>query len=245
MGWLKNLYQRYLFARHLPRHWRVRPRTLDARIVRQVILENEYRLPERFAPDDLILDIGGHIGAFALACLERGAQHLHVYEPEPDNFALLEENLAPFAGRVHLHRLALWRSDLPVSRLELHNPIAARNTGAHRLALAEGGIEVAAAPFDSVLEELCPNRRRIRLLKLDCEGAEWPILLTSRRLDCVDALCGEYHLGPMSALFDVPGFPAFRPELLRDTLTRQGFTVELIPLPPVPHPCGLFFARRP
>ena len=49
MGVLKELYQRFLFARHLPRHWRLRPRTLDGRIVRHVVIDNEYRLPIRYA----------------------------------------------------------------------------------------------------------------------------------------------------------------------------------------------------
>ncbi|MFO0877944.1 MAG: FkbM family methyltransferase [Gemmataceae bacterium] len=243
MGWLKNLVQRFQFARHLPRHWRLRPRTLDARIVRQVLLENEYRLPERFAPDDQILDIGGHIGAFALACLQRGAQHVHVFEPEPENFALLEQNLAPFAGRAHLHRQAVWRSDASPMRLGLHNPVATRNTGAHRVAVLESGPEVPTMSFDSLLQDLCPGGRRLRLVKLDCEGAEWPILLTSRRLGLADALCGEYHLGPLSEAYAVDD-QRFGPELLRATLGRQGFAVTTVELPPVPHPCGLFFASR-
>ena len=33
----------------------------------------------------------------------------------------------------------------------------------------------------------------MRLLKLDCEGAEWPILLTSRRLHLIDEIVGEFH----------------------------------------------------
>jgi len=30
-------------------------------------------------------------------------------------------------------------------------------------------------------------------VKLDCEGAEWPVLLTSRRLGLIREICGEFH----------------------------------------------------
>jgi hypothetical protein len=35
--------------------------------------------------------------------------------------------------------------------------------------------------------------KRVRLLKLACEGAEWPILVTSKELRRVDAICGKYQ----------------------------------------------------
>ena len=37
------------------------------------------------------------------------------------------------------------------------------------------------------------GEKQVRLLKLDCEGAEWPILLTSQRLHLIDEICGEFH----------------------------------------------------
>jgi FkbM family methyltransferase len=237
MGWLKDLYHRYLYARHLPRHWRLRRRTLDGRIVRQVVIANEYRLPERFGPGDVVVDVGAHIGSFALAALERGAGVVHCVEPDAENFALLKHNLAPYADRVRLHHAAAWRSDVKAERLSLRNPVAARNTGAHQVAALGEGVEAVA--FDDLVE----LAGRVRLVKLDCEGAEWPILLTSRRLGQVQALCGEYHLGPLPAAFRV-GEETVGVELLERVLTGQGFDVRAEALPPVPHPCGLFFARR-
>lgn len=239
MGWLKDLYHRYLYARHLPRHWRLRRRTLDERIVRQVAIANEYRLPERFEPDDVVVDVGAHIGSFALAALERGASLVHCVEPDAENFALLEHNLSPYGDRVRLHHAAAWRSDVTAGRLSLRNPVAPRNTGAHQVATLEEGAGVEAVAFDELIDQV----GRARLVKLDCEGAEWPILLTSRRLGQVEALCGEYHLGPLPAAFQVEG-ATFDVELLERVLTEQGFSVRTEALPPVPHPCGLFFAKR-
>jgi hypothetical protein len=56
------------------------------------------------------------------------------------------------------------------------------------------GEPVAKIALDDVVD-LATNRgeHRVRLLKLDCEGAEWPIVLTSQRLHLVDEIVGEFH----------------------------------------------------
>ena len=57
-----------------------------------------------------------------------------------------------------------------------------------------GGEPVAKVAFDEIVDRVTNHgERRVRLLKLDCEGAEWPILLTSQRLDLIDEICGEFH----------------------------------------------------
>ena len=103
-----------------------RPGTQDELAIREVLFGNEYRLPERFEPDDRIIDIGAHIGAFAIACLERGAKQLWCYEPVKDNFQLLNENLTKGWRRwssangnnsidlppaIQIHNRAVWRND--------------------------------------------------------------------------------------------------------------------------------------
>jgi len=58
-----------------------------------------------------------------------------------------------------------------------------------------GGSEpVPKIAFDEIVDRVT-NRgeRQVRLLKLDCEGAEWPILLTSQRLGLIREICGEFH----------------------------------------------------
>jgi FkbM family methyltransferase len=244
MGILTELYRRWQLARHKPRGWQLRPGTIDRRLFREVVIHNDYELPPRFEPHDVILDVGAHLGSFALAALRRGAGTVYCCEADPDNFRLLRHNLRPYRGRVRLLPHAVWRSDAKVTHLRLHNPEDPRNTGAIRVADRSGGPAVPVLPFDDlVLRATCGGAGRVRLLKLDCEGAEWPVLLTARTLSLVDALCGEYHLDACTGPFRVAGHGTYSPELLERHLAEHGFRVRTRPAVKDPR-FGLFFAQR-
>ncbi len=168
---------------------------------------------------------------------------MFTFEPAADNFALLCRHLAPFEARAVVRRAAVFRSDRDVASLPFGPTLDRANTGGFAVWNGPDCGPVPGVAFDAVLDEVTrAGRQRVRLVKLDCEGSEWPILLTSRRLGLIDALCGEYHVDDFRGPLRVEGFGRYRPELLRDVLTAQGFAVEL---EPTRLPVGLFFARRP
>ena len=85
------------------------------------------------------------------------------------------------------------------------------------------------------------------MLKIDCEGAEFPILLTSRRLGDIDRIVGEYHelraLPPAHAR--VPGVEEFSLQILTSALESAGYAVATEPQASGPFgELGLFFADR-
>jgi FkbM family methyltransferase len=185
--------------------WRFRSGTLDQLIFARVVADNEYRLPERFEPEDVVVDVGAHIGSFTHAVVLRGGQRVWSIEPDRANCALAAEHLRPYAdqGYVQLIHAAAWRSDPNDDELRFDGYHAfpqsypglegVLNTGGGSV-LWGLGEPVAKIAFDDVVD-LATNRgeRRVRLLKLDCEGAEWPIVLTSRRLHLIDEIVGEFH----------------------------------------------------
>jgi FkbM family methyltransferase len=185
--------------------WSFRPGTVDRMIFDGVVALDEYRLPGRFEPHDVVVDIGAHIGSFAYAAVLRGGKHVWSIEPDGTNCAFAAEHLRPYVdqGSVRLMHAAVWRSDpnddelrfdgyqvFPQSFLDLAGVV---NTGGGSVMWGVGE-PVQKVAFDDVVD-LVTNRgeRRVRLLKLDCEGAEWPILLTSRRLHLIDEIVGEFH----------------------------------------------------
>ena len=228
-----------------------RPGTNDEAMFHHLQTNNEYRLPDRFEPEDIIVDVGVHIGGFSHSALSRGARRVHGFEAEPSNCEVARKNLAAFGDRVTIHNKAVWRSDRPASTLHFCYSSDNANTGGGGVFWDSPGVEVPAVPFDQVIMEVTNGgARRISLLKIDCEGAEFPILLTATRLDLIDRIVGEFHeMGCARNPESIPphahvsGVPEFTLEALDAHLRRFGFTI---------HwerngdsNLGLFFAGRP
>ncbi|MEP7198325.1 MAG: FkbM family methyltransferase [Chloroflexota bacterium] len=237
----------------VPPPFAFRPGTNDAETFQHVAVENEYRLPAAFRRDDIVVDIGAHIGSFCYAVLQRGARHVYGFEPDADNFACAVRNLQPFGARAQLFRQAVWRSDQPVQKLALAR-VDQNHAGVSALwggdASLSGHSTVEAVALDDVLRTVTHHgQQRVRLLKLDCEASEFPIMLTARCLDWVDTICGEFQelSGPYSPIpipehFKVAGYDRFTITELTDAMQHAGFCVESMRHGQTNF--GLFFATR-
>ncbi|MBI4787807.1 MAG: FkbM family methyltransferase [Chloroflexi bacterium] len=233
--------------------FRFRPQTNDESVFQAVCANNEYRLPDTLDPKGLVIDIGAHIGSFCYAVLKRGAERVFGFEPDADNFNCAVENLRGFGQRVHLSSKAIWRSDVADQALAIGR--IDDNLGGWSMiwGLAEGVSikeEVSVIGLDDAIRQITNGgRQRVQILKIDCEGAEFPILFTSRTLHLVDGICGEFHeLGGdydpfgIPERFKVPGVERFTIVELTNKLQEAGFSVSS-----VRHDTtnmGLFFAAR-
>jgi len=218
--------------------------TMDREIFLNVVLYNEYRLPDSFSSDDIVVDIGMHIGSFAFASLLRGCGQVHGFEAERQNFNLAARNLHAFGDRVHLYKQAVWRSDRTGDLLCLTESYDVANTGGWSILHDTKGKKVDLIAFDDVIWNVTGNgQKRIRLVKIDCEGSEFPILLTSRLLHLIDNIHGEYHHGLVSLAAQVEGVRELTILELTSHLQRAGFAVKSFPMPN--SQAGLFFATRP
>lgn len=225
----------------------IRPDTNDAEIYRNVVTRNEYRVPDNLS-GALVIDIGMHVGAFSHLALTRGAAELHGFEPERSNYLCAAQNLAPFGERVHLHNRAVWRSDIAARSLSFWRSADDANAGGGTLIWDTDGPLVDVVPFDEVMNTISENgKRRVNLLKMDCEGAEFPILLTSHRLGSIDRIVGEYHelRAELPQHVRIPGCERFTVEILVAHLETSGFAVTLEPQAMATFGAlGLFFADR-
>lgn len=169
--------------------------TLDHSIFEHVCIKDEYGLKkEHFSSEDIALDIGGHIGCFALAALMRGIGYVRLYEASPQNVVLCHKNLEEFRDRVSIENLAVWsEANLTLLIDEFPNWGTAVNTGGGDL-FGTKGVAVRTIGFDQIIRELTQDfSKRLRILKIDSEGSEWPILLTSQTLRHIDIIVGELH----------------------------------------------------
>jgi FkbM family methyltransferase len=222
--------------------FRLRPGTWDEIVYDQVYAGNEYGLPARMGDHDVVLDIGAHIGCFSLAAIDRGAGTVLAAEPDPDNFKLLSENCAdPIRnGKIIAVEAAVVRSDGRAGGTVLYDGYRVDggivNTAAGRT--TEGkGVPVPAVPFDELVDRALEASREkdIKLLKLDCEGVEWEILYTTKRLDRIVEIVGEYHNWGAPSGQGIADLLAF--------LKAGGFA-KVEHSPSDPYPQGHFRARR-
>lgn len=165
----------------------------DIHIIHEVAIHNEYRLPDAFGHDDVVIDIGAHIGSFSYAALRRGCRHVHAFEADRSNSECAARNLKAFGQSVRVHHKAVWRSDRSGDVLYASG-YCQGNSGGVNVFLSNSGAKVETISLDDLLRTATQKGRgRVRLMKIDCEGSEYPILFTSRLLHLVDAVCGEFH----------------------------------------------------
>jgi len=228
----------------------MRPGTLDRYIYEQVVECNEYGLPDRFDPADVVVDVGVHIGAFALAALQRGCSHVHGIEADRENLRIATDNLRRYIdqGEVTLTYGAAWRSDSNDDHLSFQGYPSygdTLNTGGGRVLPSRNGEPVPKINFDEfLLGATQVGEQRVRFVKLDCEGSEWPIIFTSKRFDLVDEIAGEFHEHAADSDEVYSGLTC---EDLGRTLSEQGFDVTLHAYPFRVHffrRIGLFTAKR-
>ena len=151
------------------------------------------------APGSTVVDIGANIGVFALYAARGGAKIVQAYEPAEESFDVLRRNIEEngLGNIVYPHRAAVvGKASPPVwypRQSSVFNAIGASsgNRLDHELVPA-----IAFAELVSNLPE--PN-----IVKLDCEGGEYDIILNSEdaAFDRIDELRLEYHTGPRQRLF--------------------------------------------
>jgi FkbM family methyltransferase len=155
----------------------------------EILHEGQYRLVSRLPESPVIFDAGANVGVSALWFLAQhpGAQ-LHCFEPEGENFRLLEANLG---GRKNVR---LTRAALGAQSGEALLHVAEH--GAMHSVVDPGAGEGAQRVPQLGLREYVESEgvERIDLLKIDVEGSELDLLLgLGDRIDRVAVIVGELH----------------------------------------------------
>jgi FkbM family methyltransferase len=179
--------------------YHARPKTADRDIVLEVWRRRCYT-PEGFeiGPDDTVIDIGAHIGVFAVFAAHHTKRGKVVaVEPFEENFRLLSSNLE-LNGATNAIAINKAVSDRR-GRKDLF--LANANTGGHSLIKDFGrssgdecrSCAVETLSFADLLDET--KIQSVEFLKVDCEGAEYEILYACSKdtLAKVKRISMEYH----------------------------------------------------
>jgi len=183
---------------------RVRAATTDA-VTMGYVFGDAYHLPRHRLKDDcVILDLGANAGYAAahLASMYPKARVIAV-ELDTENAELARRNLVPF-DRCELVNAAIWITDGEVGYSGITKD---------GYAITGGGISKAAA---ITIEKLLDDRgiKIADFVKMDIEGAEWPLFQQPTWLSRINSISVEVHqpewLEPIEAALIKAGFRTAR-----------------------------------
>ena len=197
---------------------KIRVRSTDLMALTNVWMINEYDVEDfEINTNDTVIDIGAHIGLFSLLVSQLcKTGKILSFEPVSENFDLLVSNLK-------LNRI---ENILPF------NMAVSKNSG--RLDLFLNNDQSAHSIFSKSSESISAESTSLqkifdenkisscKLLKLDCEGAEYEIIdsLPSEYLDKIQNMVIEYHLADT------------KPELVKSLILKiknAGFKIKTRP----------------
>ncbi len=176
------------------------------------LMWNEYAKSDlALNKSNVVIDIGGHIGSFSLLVGKSGAL-VYTYEPDPLNYLALLDNIElNNLPNVKAYNLAV--SGIPgLVPLYKHR----HNTAAHSILATDNNTPISV-PCTTLVDILDHNNiSSCTFLKLDCEGAEYEILLNTplNYLSKIERISLEFHL-----------HPKYKPEEIIRYLGRAGFTI--------------------
>lgn len=165
-----------------------------------------------------IVDIGGGIGDYTIFAAHGHDQtRVTAFEPFPESYRLLQENLA--LNQIHNVQLSVQAVGSQTGTLQFIGgqvDALSRQTSSAGGAAAEEVLAVPSVSLEGVLEQLAGGH--VDLIKLDCEGAEYDILMNSPAsvLKKIDRIVLEYH----------DGVTPYTHDDLVKFLAEQGFQVE-------------------
>jgi len=154
----------------------IRRNRTDAGILAEVFVEKSYLEGLSLPARPVIVDIGGYIGDFALyAAKHLDARKVVVCEPSPRNWDLLEKNVA--ANHLQDRIVAVNKAVTDGQPVRMNIDASDRGqarVSAYGNAKDEGRLVPGVSLADLVNEY---SLEVIDLLKIDCEGGEYTILL--------------------------------------------------------------------
>lgn len=197
----------------------VRSRTMDEGIVSEVHDEYFPWISQLEKPFKTVFDIGSQIGSFSILISDHMVPdgHVHAFEPEPGNFSLLSQNVSlnNLSQIITANHAAV--SDRPGTA---SLSISSDNTGGNKLGVVESSssqtVEVKTIDILDYISIL--NVDSIDLIKIDCEGWEYPILKRlAPKLGMVKAVIGELQMSQFGP-----------PQKSLNLLSEAGFTYETV-----------------
>lgn len=195
----------------------------DVMIVFEVLHDGEYEMCPIY-PDDVIVDIGGHIGSFSIMASRKAARgKVFTYEAFEGTYRQLAKNLADNrATNVQAFNTAI--SDKVGETTFFVNTMNQAQNSLYKESFSEAGEKhiVKTIQLQNVFTD--NSISQCNLMKVDCEGAEYDILFSGKdALKNVERIVLEYHEPTAEQLAK-----GYNPQSLENLLRESGFAVKTV-----------------
>ena len=171
----------------------IRPNTTDENVIKEIFIKKAYlkkKINFDISPDDVWLDGGAHIGIFSCFVASKGAKKVYSYEPEDQNWILLNKNTMDC-------------SDKTGCKFILEKKAINQNGGTGTFTIAPNTWrhslhthykkKLPTTEIDCIaIDEILKNQPDINCIKLDIEGSELEILQNDHDFSKIDKLVFEY-----------------------------------------------------
>jgi FkbM family methyltransferase len=166
-------------------------------VANEIFDQKEYYYKEiSIQPDDVVVDLGGNIGAFTTYALSKGASKVYTVEPFPMYVNFLHKNLEPFSDKVEIIPMAISDSNGKTELMINFQNNTILNDVYKELNWENNDKSVTVDKIDLVTLSEKNNIDIINYLKVDVEGSEYLVFNgvdDSFLSNKVEKVAIEYH----------------------------------------------------
>ena len=192
---------------------------------------DEFKIKEK----DIVIDIGAHIGYFSIYSSQKAKNgKIFAFEPYNKSFEMLIKNLKiNQINNVTTKNLGVTKKS-GMDSLYLKKNSAIGNS-IYKNSESDSKIDIKTISLQDIIKN--NDIQKIDFLKLDCEGAEYDILLNLdyQTLQKIDKIVSEMH----------PNIENFKIDDVKEFLALNGFDVKIIyPLNSVSEELAMLYAKN-
>lgn len=192
---------------------------MEALTIKEVIYCNEYQLIKKAKKPMTIIDVGANIGTFSVYAASLSKKNkIFAFEPSRKTYEQLRFNISlnDMHDQIVPIKNAVYKKN---SKIKLYKTANSGMTSINNFRKTKEFEITETVKLEDIF--IRNNIRRCHFLKLDCEGAEYDILLNTPKnvFMKIEQIALEYHD------FDKQN----KPEVIVNYLKKMGFKVRMIP----------------
>ena len=136
--------------------------------------------------EDIMLDIGSHIGMYTILAMSSGCKKIYAFEPIEDNFNILLKNIEMYKK---LYNVDVFTFKCAIANHDGYTRMnSPKQTNLSRIS-NDGNVIVKCVSFGRIIKKFRPT-----LVKMDIEGYEYDLIVNNvKELTLVDKIFMEFH----------------------------------------------------